>query len=140
MKLKLLLFLFFGSSISQDIFGQQLKSGFDKNEYRELMLISARTTAEPSYIKDFPEPSNFKMIYQSKPIGLDNLWDIWSNDKKMAVISIRGTTEKPESWLSNFYAAMVPASGELQLNDKEIFNYKLASNLVVRCLTNTRTK
>jgi hypothetical protein len=121
-----LLLLF--SLISLTVVGQQLKSGFDKNEYKELMLISARTTAEPNYYKDFPEPSNFKMIYQSQPIGLDNLWDLWTNDKNVAVISIRGTTEKPESWLSNFYAAMVPAKGELKLNDKEIFPYQLATN------------
>jgi len=108
--------------------GQQLRPGFDKNEYKELMLISARTTAEESYYKDFPEPAGFKMLYQSKPIGLDNLWDLWTNEKNVAVISIRGTTEKPESWLANFYAAMVPAKGELKLNDNEIFKYQLATN------------
>jgi hypothetical protein len=120
--------LFFFSLLTLTVFGQQLKPGFDKNEYKELMLISARTTAEPTYYKDFPEPSNFKMIYQSQPIGLDNLWDLWTNDKNVAVISIRGTTEKPESWLANFYAAMVPAKGELKLNDKEVFPYQLATN------------
>ena len=114
--------------ISITVCGQQLKPGFDKNEYKELMLVSARTTAEPTYFKDFPEPSSFKMIYQSQPIGLDNLWDLWTNDKKLAVISIRGTTAKSESWLSNFYAAMVPAKGELKLNDKEVFPYQLATN------------
>jgi hypothetical protein len=120
--------LFFFSLLTLTVFGQQLKPGFDKNEYKELMLISARTTAETTYYKDFPEPSNFKMIYQSQPIGLDNLWDLWTNDKNVAVISIRGTTEKPESWLANFYAAMVPAKGELKLNDKEVFPYQLATN------------
>lgn len=121
-------FTLVGFFIVQTSFAQQLKPGFDKNEYKELMLISTRTTAEPSYYKDFPEPTSFKMIYQSQPIGLDNLWDLWTNDKNVAVISIRGTTEKPESWLANFYAAMVPATGELQINDKEIFKYKLATN------------
>ena len=120
--------LFFFCSVTLTVLGQQLTPGFDKNEYKELMLISARTTAEPKYYKDFPEPSNFKMIYQSKPIGLDNLWDLWTSEKKVAVISIRGTTEKPESWLANFYAAMVPAKGELKLNDKEVFQYQLATN------------
>lgn len=122
--IKLLLFLF----ISFASFGQQLKPGFDKAEYKELMLVSARSTGESKYYKDFPEPGNFKMIYQSKPIGLDNLWDLWTNNNKLAVISIRGTTEKPESWLANFYAAMVPAQGELKMNDQEVFQYKLASN------------
>ena len=117
--------LFFFSLVTLTVLGQQLKSGFDKNEYKELMLISARTTAEPKYYKDFPEPSNFKMIYQSQPIGLDNLWDLWTNNRNVAVISVRGTTEKPESWLANFYAAMVPAKGELKLNDKEVFHLQV---------------
>ena len=107
---------------------QQLKPGFDKEEYRDLMHISARTTANPNYFKDFPESTSFKMLYQSEAIGLDNLWDLWKNDKQVAVISIRGTTLKLESWLANFYAAMVPAKGSLKLNDDEIFNYQLAKN------------
>lgn len=123
-KLSLFLLLFFSLTAS----GQQLKPGFDKDEYRELMLISAITTADSSYYNGFPEPENFRMIYQSTPIGLDNLWDLWTNDKNVAVISLRGTTEKPESWLANFYAAMVPAKGELKLNDEEIFTYQLATN------------
>ncbi len=119
----LILFYIFKSA-----FAQQLKPGFNKNEYRELMLISARTTAQPTYFKDFAEPENFKMVYQSKVMGLDNLWDLWTNEKNVAVISIRGTTEKPESWLSNFYAAMVPATGQLQINENDIFTYELAAN------------
>ncbi len=128
MKNKITKLLFLFSLISLAVVGQQLKPGFDKDEYKELMLISARTTAEEKYYKDFPEPSNYKMIYQSQSIGLDNLWDLWTNGKNQAVISIRGTTEKSESWLSNFYAAMVPAKGELKLNDKEVFSYQLATN------------
>ncbi len=120
--------LFFFSLITFTVWGQQLKPGFDKDEYKELMLISARTTAVPDYYKDVPEPSSFKMIYQSQPIGLDNLWDLWTTDKNVAAISIRGTTLKPESWLGNFYSAMVPAKGELKLNGDEVFNYQLATN------------
>ncbi|HOY14057.1 MAG TPA: hypothetical protein PLY70_13000 [Saprospiraceae bacterium] len=112
---------------------QQLKPGFDKEEYRDLMHISARTTANPNYFKDFPESTSFKMLYQSEAIGLDNLWDLWTNDKQVSVISIRGTTLKPESWLANFYAAMVPAKGSLKLNDDEIFNYQLAKESQSSC-------
>ena len=114
--------------LSPNLYPQQLKPGFEKSEYKELMLISARTTALPDYYKDFPEPKNYKMIYQSHVMGLDNLWDLWIDKNNTAAISIRGTTEKPESWLPNFYAAMVPAQGELKLNENEIFAYKLASD------------
>lgn len=128
MKNKSTILLVLFSSITMTVMAQQLKPGFDKDEYRELMLISVRTTAVEEYFKEFPEPPNFKMIYQSQSIGLDNLWDLWMNDKNQAVISIRGTTEKAESWLSNFYAAMVPAKGELKLDDKYVFQYQLATN------------
>ena len=125
---KSIVFLCLFSLINFTVFGQKLLPGFDKEEYKELMLISTRTTALQSYYKDFPEPNSYKMIYQSQPIGLDNLWDLWTNEQNQAVISIRGTTEKPESWLANFYAAMVPAKGELKLNDQEVFQYQLATN------------
>lgn len=110
------------------LLAQQLKPGFDKEEYRQMMLISTRTTADSSYYNDFAAPKEFKMVYQSPVMGLDNLWDLWVNEKNVAVVSIRGTTEKPESWLANFYAAMVPANGELQISEKELFPYKLASD------------
>lgn len=122
--LSLILLLFFASKL----IAQPLKPGFDKEEYKQMMLISARTTASENYYRNFPEPQNFKMIYQSKPIGLDNLWDFWTNNSGQAVISIRGTTEKPESWLANFYAAMVPAKGELKLGNGDVFKYELATD------------
>ncbi|MDA9554971.1 lipase family protein [Pelobium sp.] len=108
-------------------FSQTLKPGFDAAEYRELMLVSTRTTASPNYFKDFDAPKDFKMLYQSKVMGLDNLWDLWEG-KNVAAISIRGTTQKPESWLANFYAAMVPAKGELKISETETFKYNLADN------------
>lgn len=107
---------------------QKLKPGFDKEEYRQLMYVSARTTASPNYYKQFPEPSHFKMLYQSKPMGLDNLWDLWKDEDNIAVISIRGTTSNGLSWLENFYAAMVPANGELKVEDDYTFKYQLATN------------
>lgn len=107
---------------------QQLQPGFDKEEYRRLMLISARTTANEAYAKGFELPKDYQMIYRSATIGLDNLWDLWTGGNQTAVISIRGTTEKAESWLANFYAAMVPAKGKIQISEKEVFNYQLAAN------------
>jgi hypothetical protein len=107
---------------------QQLKPGFDASEYRELMLVSARTSANPTYFNQFPEPVKFRMIYQSPVMGLDNLWDFWSDNAGTAVISIRGTTQKMESWLANFYAAMVPAKGTLRFGGTDSFDYELAQN------------
>ncbi len=127
MKTVLIYFIFFILSLSF-LNAQQLKPGFDKEEYRQLMLISARTTANENYAKDFELPKEYLMIYRSSTMGLDNLWDLWTANNNTAVISIRGTTEKAESWLANFYAAMVPAKGKIRINEKEEFSYQLAAN------------
>lgn len=108
-------------------FAQSLTPGFQKEEYRELMYISARTSGGPDYYKQFPEP-HAKMIYRSESIGLDNLWDLWLSEEQIAVISIRGTTQNAESWLANLYAAMVPAKGVLKLSSTDSFPYHFADN------------
>jgi len=106
----------------------QLKPGYDKQEYLELLKIS-RKQFDKKFIKDsIPEPADYKMIYRSAVGPLKNRWDLWVNNNQTAVISIMGTTEAQESWLENFYAAMVPANGQLQLNDSTKFNYHLAQN------------
>ncbi len=106
---------------------QLLKPYFNKNEYKELLLISIRTTNLKKYYSKFPLPENYKLVFQSKEIGLANLWQLWINKKQpIAVLSVRGTIRKTESALSNFYATMVPAKGKLKLSDKFIFKYELA--------------
>ena len=44
------------------------------------------------------------------------------------MISIRGTTANEISWVANFYGAMVPAKGQLQLSADVVFPYQLAVN------------
>lgn len=105
----------------------QLKSGFDADEYSELMKMSAKF-GDSSYQSVVPLPQHSKFIKRSEVVGLDNCWDLWIMQDSIAVMSIRGTTAKPESWLANFYAAMVPAKGSLILNSSYTFNYYLAEN------------
>jgi hypothetical protein len=127
--LKPIFVLFFGLPLIPAVLqAQKLKPGFDKAEYRELMLISARSTTDSAYYNTFPEPEHYKMVYQSHETGLANMWDLWKGNGSIAVISLRGTTSKQESWLANFYSAMVPAKGELKLSEDDVFKYELASN------------
>lgn len=106
---------------------QNLTPYFNKEEYRELLYISAKTNTPDTTVFKIPPPAVYKMIYRSKVIGLDNRWDLWVNNANtIAVISIRGTTGKIESSLENLYAAMVPARGELILNEADTFKYCLA--------------
>lgn len=107
---------------------QKLHPGFDKAEYEELMKVSIGTSANQAYIDSLPKPEHFKMLYQSAPMGMDNLWDLWKDENNVAVISLRGTTKNAISWLANFYAAMVPARGELQVSKDYLFKYQLAEN------------
>ena len=107
-------------------FGQKLKPYFDKEEYKELLYISAKTNTPDSTVFKIPAPEHHKLIYKSKVIGLDNRWELWINDENsIAVLSIRGTTGKIESSLENLYAAMVPAKGNLVLSKTDTFNYCL---------------
>jgi hypothetical protein len=52
----------------------------------------------------------------------------YRKDSKLAVVSIRGTIADAASWLANFYSAMVPANGSLQLSDSNTFSYHLAAD------------
>ena len=121
-----LLFLVHFKTIS---YSQILEAGFNKEEYKEMLLISPRNSDDPDFYKDIPEPENYTKMYQSKALGLDNSWSLWKHkNNKIAVISIRGTTQKTVSWLANFYMAMVPAKGEITYKTDSVFKYELAPN------------
>jgi hypothetical protein len=120
---------FFFQLLVVDSFAQttKLKPGFDKEEFLELLKVSSRQ-GDSLYNPDLPAPEKFQKIYRSAEMGLDNRWDLWVSEDKMACISIRGTTTKQVSWLDNFYAAMVPASGSLKISNDFVFNYHLSDD------------
>ncbi|WP_310394318.1 lipase family protein [Hymenobacter sp.] len=110
---------------------QALKPGFDKAEYLELIRLHARQGgADSVWWAGLPRPRRFTMAYRSPVSPLDNRWDLWTHGgpQPQAVISVRGTTAAQVSWLSNLYAAMLPAAGELQLAKDHKFKYHLADN------------
>ncbi|MCW3120900.1 MAG: lipase family protein, partial [Flavipsychrobacter sp.] len=76
-----------------------------------------------------PGESAYNRVYRSPEQGLHNKFDIWLNkDKTIMTINLRGTTSDRDSWLENFYSAMIPATGSLKLSDKYTFNYKFATD------------
>ncbi len=126
LSITILLSLFVLSSIS---FGQnKLKPGFDAVEYGEALKVSAHQGDTPWVKAPLPLPEGYRMVYRSPVVGLDNRWDLWLRDDSVAVISIRGTTIKPTSWLEDFYSAMVPAAGTLTAGKNNVFRYRLASD------------
>lgn len=107
--------------------GQVWKPGFDKQEYIELLKVNA-LFGDSTMRSNIPLPEHSKFLYRSAVVGLENRWELYLRDDHVAIISIRGTTASKESWMANFYSAMVPAIGALQLNDSDKFQYHLADN------------
>jgi hypothetical protein len=106
---------------------QHLKPGFDRDEYIEMMKVSAQFGGEP-YAKELTPSASYKFVYRSPVVGLENCWDLYINTEGVAVISIRGTVADQISWLANFYSGMVPAKGTLTISKTENFDYELADN------------
>lgn len=107
---------------------QLLRPGFDPEEYMEMLRISALQVDTPWKINNVPQPYHHQLVYRSPVTGLDNRWDMWQRtDGKVAVMSIRGTTKDNTSWLENFYCAMIPASGSIQLPGRR-FDYHLSDD------------
>ena len=108
-------------------FTQGLQPGFNKAEYIELIKAYSRW-GDSVFHKGIEESTRFRQVYRSPVVGLDNSWELYRSEDNIAVISIRGTTKNATSWLANFYAAMVPAKGVLNLSDSVAFNYELAKD------------
>lgn len=72
--------------------------------------------------------SGYRIFYRSEAVGLDNASDIWLRQDSTVVIMLRGTTEKIESLLEDFYCAMVPAKGTVILSKNKTFDYQLAKD------------
>lgn len=106
---------------------QALQPGFRKEEYIEMLYMTALQVDSP--LKNpIGAPQRHRMIYRAPVTGLDNRWDLWAGDNGSIVFSIRGTTQAAISWLENFYAAMVPARGSLQLSAQHTFDYDLSED------------
>lgn len=110
-------------SISQSV----LKPGFNSVEYLEVLSVNSRHFDTLLGKYTLPEPLS-KMQYRSQEVGMDNRWDYWKSNNGVGIISIRGTLPTTKSWLENFYAAMLPSSGEFKNTDSTVFKYKLAEN------------
>lgn len=109
------------------LFASKLKPGFEKAEYLEMLSVFSRQR-DTLIDERIPAPERFQRVYRSEVMGLENRWELWVSKDSTATISIRGTTASKESWLENFYSAMVPAKGELKLTNDFTFQYDLADD------------
>lgn len=126
--MKYILFLIISIFNTLNFNSQELRPGFDPDEYMNLLCISARQSDTPWVAITLPYPDGFNLVYRSPETGLFNMWDLWINPKGLAVISIRGTVNTTGSWLSNFHTGMIPAIGSIKIYEDDVFEYKLSNN------------
>jgi hypothetical protein len=94
-------------------------------------MVSVRTGSGSSYYSDsnyVAASTRFQRAYRSPEMGLLNLWELWTDNQNTAIISVRGTLPNPDSWLSNFYSAMIPAKGEIILPGNDTVPYQVADH------------
>lgn len=116
--------LLYSSIYSQTL----LKPGFDAKEYLALLDVFALQNDSLPDQARYTDLKGYQQLYQSPEGPLKNRVDIWLRPDNVGIICIRGTIPNAVSWLENFYSAMVPANGSLQLNDSTTFTYKLAAD------------
>ena len=109
-KIFLFILLFTGS-----LQASVLKPGFEKQEYIDLLKISAQFM-DSSFRNRPVAPENYSHILRGRKTGLDNRWDLWKRSDGVLVVSLRGTTRNAISWMENFYAAIVKAEGTVQID------------------------
>jgi len=109
-------------------YSQNLQPGFQPKEYLQLLSAVERFRDSTNYQYSTPAPEGMELKFRSEPVPLENSWQFWLRNDNVGIISIRGTTSKGISWLENFYCAMIPAIGSLQINDSTKFEYRLAAD------------
>lgn len=99
---------------------------FDPALYDDLLHLNMKYIADTSRLPYTLQTGIYSRIMRSPEVGLYNLCEVFRRNDGTAVISLRGTIGKAESWMENFLAAMLPARGSLQLTDSTHFDYTLA--------------
>jgi hypothetical protein len=104
-------------------------SSFDAVTYNDLLHLNFKAIADTTRQSVYKlKKGTYTRLMRSPEVGLYNRCEAYMRNDGVAVITLRGTINKPESWLENFLAAMVTATGSLQLTDSTVFTYQLAAD------------
>jgi len=104
-------------------------SNFDKKEALNMLaLCNYWLNGKIKNVDSTHIDNNYKLLYESKHYPWDNEWQLWKKDSDAIVINIRGTTRKNISWMENFYAAMISATGDITRPDSQKIHYQLAQD------------
>lgn len=124
--MKKLVLLFFILVIGCNTFAQ-FRESFDPGEAKTLIAICNSYTFLKLYGSDAAiVPGEYKRIYTSEVIGLDNVFQVYKGNR-VGVISFRGTTERFLSKMANFYSGMIPAQGVIKIDGRSC-PYKFAAD------------
>jgi hypothetical protein len=128
LRLFCVIFFLFGFVSGAKAQSAKLERGFDAGEYADMLWLAFYGFADS--LKDVPaftlKSGTYSRIMRSPEVGLYNQCEVYLRNDSVVILSLRGTVNKPESWLENFYAAMVPARGSLKLTDDYTFHYNFA--------------
>ncbi len=128
--LRATLAILLGAFICTDVYAKEfrLEPGFDAQECDALLQLNMAflDATDTNQFTGFLE--GYNLHYRSASLGLDNVSHIWLRQDSTVVIILRGTTANANSILSDFYCAMVPASGTVRLSKEKTFDYQLASD------------
>lgn len=105
----------------------KLKPVFDAKEYIDVLHLEWSHQDSSNNYQPPALPNNYKRVYRSPEVGLNNKFDFWLRDDSVGVFCIRYTFGGA-SWLENFYSGMIKASGTLQLDDTTQFQYKFSND------------
>ena len=127
--MKTLTLLIFTFLLTATQLNAQFEPGFKKNEATKLMRAARYPYYKPGKRDSIMaiELPGYRIVKLVDSTALDNSWCVMTAGNK-GVISFRGTTDNPVSWLENFYAAMIPASGEVTSPQGKIVKYKFADD------------
>jgi predicted lipase len=109
---------------------QPLSPGFDAVEYNDLLTMNFVMIGDtlPVGARYKMQKGSYQKLFVSPEVGLYNKCAVFMRSDSVAIICLRGTIGKAQSWMENFYAAMVPAKGSMQLSDSTNFSYQLAAD------------
>lgn len=109
---------------------QKFDAGFEAAEYADLLHFYFKGFSDTGFAKLKNGVLNYKYehLFISPEVGLKNKCEMYLRNDKTAILNLRGTVAKPESWLANFFSVMIPAKGNLSINDTTNFEYTVAEN------------
>lgn len=127
---KILLFVLVYSILNTTVKAQKFDAGFEAAEYADLLNLYFKGFSDTALAKLSNGTLNYKYetLFISPEVGLSNKCAMYLRSDKTAILNLRGTVAKAESWLANFFSGMIAAKGNLQLNDSTNFEYTVAEN------------